>query len=77
MSFNIDNLLDGRDKARGRAEERMVTRLDRLEAKAEKLIGELCREGKPVFYVTTRTGKTREATARYELVDFLIRNQYV
>ena len=51
--------------------------LDKME-KAQTLIGELCREGKTVYYVNIRgnKGKIREG-AQHELIDFLIRNRYV
>ncbi|AKF13611.1 hypothetical protein PHIN3_348 [Sinorhizobium phage phiN3] len=49
---------------------------EKLEARAEQMIGELCRDGCPVYYVMPAGGRYREG-ARVELVDFLIRNNYV
>jgi len=49
--------------------------LDKLDL-AYTMIGELCREGKPIFYVWPIGGRYREGT-QGELADFLIRNRYV
>lgn len=57
-------------------ESRYLDRLDRLERKALPMIGELCRDGRAVFYVCPDGGKYREGT-QTELVNFLIRNKYV
>jgi len=77
MKQSFESFLDGREIRRFKNEARAVARLDRLEEKAEKLVGELCREGRPVFYVVKSNGKIRESASRWELVDFLIRNRYV
>jgi hypothetical protein len=50
-------------------------RMGKREEAAEKLVGELCREGQQVFYVWPQGGKYREGT-RAELIAFLIRNNY-
>lgn len=71
-----------------RADDRYLDKMERADREIEKagMIGELCREGKPVFYINLMnrdgrlTGKTKEATgplAWYELRDYLIRNKYV
>lgn len=71
-----------RERRRFAAEDRLIGKLDRLEPQAEALIGELCREGKTVYYInlTTRTGqytgKTKEGS-RSDLIAYLIRNKYV
>jgi hypothetical protein len=71
------------EKRRFAAEERAVIRMDRQHAECEPLIGQLCREGKTVYYVNIRsktgayTGKTKESASRMELIDYLIRNKYV
>lgn len=57
-------------------ETRFLNRREILEAKAEKMIGEIVREGREVFYIFPEGGKYREGGFS-ELVDFLIRNQYV
>jgi hypothetical protein len=75
--------LDTRELRRLRADDRRLSKLERLESKCAPLIGELCREGGTVYYVnlTDRggrfTGKTKESTSHSELVDYLIRNNYV
>lgn len=45
------------------------------EKRLEPLIGELCREGKTIHYITARGGKVREGS-HAELIDFLVRNGY-
>lgn len=70
------------EKRRFAAEERAYDRLDRQLNEAAALIGELCKEGKQVFYINQRsktgrpTGKIVEGT-RAELINYLIRNHYV
>lgn len=39
------------------------------------MIGELCREGKTVYYVWPQGGKYREGSVS-ELIAFLLRNNY-
>jgi hypothetical protein len=74
--------LDAREARRLKAEDRFLGRLERREAQAERLIGELCREGRAAFYINLRdrsgrlTGKTKEA-APGELIAYLLRNNYV
>ncbi len=58
------------------ADHRYLCKMERLDPKADALIGELCRDGKTVYYVNTVSGKTREGS-RFDLVEFLIRNKYV
>jgi hypothetical protein len=41
-----------------------------------KFIGQLCRDGKTVFYINLRNGKTKEGHPAI-LTDFLFRNGYV
>ena len=77
MRQSDEAYLDGREIRRFKLEERAVERLDRQEAKADPLIGELCREGRTVYYVVQSNGKIRESAVRYELVDFLVRNRYI
>lgn len=80
---SIDELMDGRQLRRMKAEDRFLTRLEKQEAAAEALVGELCREGTTVYYINLKTrdgnftGKTRESASSYELTDYLIRNHYV
>jgi hypothetical protein len=73
----IEHQLQINSNRRVRAEDRY---LDKLDA-AETLIGELCREGKTVYYINIigkngYTGKTREGSYA-DLLGYLIRNGYV
>jgi hypothetical protein len=52
------------------ADDRYLARMDN----AERFIGELCRDGKPVFYAMV--GQYREGTYA-EITEYLIRNRYV
>lgn len=70
--MNIDKHLDASQKRRMAAEHRYLTRLEKREGEASKMIGELS-TGK--FYVWPVGGKYREGTER-ELIDFLLRNKY-
>jgi hypothetical protein len=74
--MNYDALLDARQSRRMHAEHRYLVRLERREAQAQKMIGELMREGKTVYYVAPIGGQYREGSYA-ELVNFLIRNHYV
>lgn len=71
----FDEILDRKNVTRLNRDLVTYERMGKREEQAEKLIGELCREGKPVFYVMPIGGKYREGT-RSELVAFLIRNNY-
>jgi hypothetical protein len=68
-----DNFLDAKLARRCSAESRYLERLERREAKADRMIGELI-SGK--LYVYPIGGKYREGT-RQELIAFLLRNNYV
>lgn len=72
--------LDTRELRRLRAEHRYLCKIERLERKAEPLIGELLRDGATVYYINLtplRAGRVKESTRYYELIDYLIRNKYV
>lgn len=73
---SIEADLDTRQLRRMRSEDRQLKQLEVQEAKAEKMIGELCRNGKTVYYVWFTNSRYREGTFS-ELVQFLIRNHYV
>jgi hypothetical protein len=79
----IEQLLEGRAIRRAKSDDRFLTRLDQRQRDAEPLIGELCRQGVPVFYINIlskdgrMTGKTREFATSYGATDFLLRNNYV
>lgn len=70
---NINAFLDARMARRIVNENRYLARLERKEAAADRMIGELA-DGR--CYVYPVGGKYREG-ARHELVAFLIRNRYV
>lgn len=70
--MNIDQLIDARQSRRMAAQDRYLTRLEKREAAASKMIGELS-SGK--CYVWPQGGKYREGN-RADLIDFLIRNKY-
>jgi hypothetical protein len=67
--------LEARERAIFRSGDRFMDRMERRWKAAEEMIGELCREGRAVFYVFPVGGKYREGS-RSNLVDFLIRNNY-
>lgn len=71
-----EELMEGWQLRRMKADDRWLAKRERQERDAERMIGELCKEGKTVFYVYPVGGKYREGT-RSELIDFLIRNRYV
>lgn len=67
-----DNFLDAIQGRRLASESRYIERLERREAAADRMVGELI-SGK--LYVYPVGGKYREGT-RSELIAFLIRNNY-
>lgn len=71
-----DEWLDAKQKRRMIVEARAIDRLEKKEAAAGRMIGELCRAGKEVLYIYPVGGKYREGTYS-ELVNFLVRNSYV
>jgi hypothetical protein len=73
--MNLYQQLEANHNRRMAAESRFIDRLEKREAKAEKMIGTLIRNGKEVFYVWPEGGKYREGTEG-ELTAFLIRNKY-
>jgi len=74
--MNVEQMLNARESRRFAAEDRFLARREILENEAEKMIGTLIKNGKEVFYVFPVGGKYREG-AKWELIDFLIRNRYV
>lgn len=70
--MNTYQQLEARQARRMAAEDRYLARIEKREAEAERMIGELS-SGK--CYVFPVGGKYREGT-RLELVSFLIRNNY-
>lgn len=73
MGRTIEQQLDTRELRRLRTEHKFLVRIEKREEEAAKLIGELCREGTPVFYTTC--GRYREGS-RVDLIAYLIRNDY-
>lgn len=69
--------LDIRDARRCAEERRYLCRLESLEKKAEPMIGELCREGRAVYYCYPVGGKYFESPYRLDVANYLIRNRYV
>ena len=73
---NIEQFLESRVSRRIKAEDRALTRLEKREARAEKLIGTIVRNGNEVSYIWPQGGKYKEGRY-FELVSFLVRNNYV
>lgn len=74
---SIEQFLEAREKRRFAAEHRYLERQERLEKKAEPMVGELCREGKTVYYCWPPGGKYFEAATEHEVQRYLIRNRWV
>lgn len=72
--LTADERLDARVDARQRRDERAYHRAAAREEAAERQVGELCRDGRQVFYVMPAGGRYREGS-RLELVAYLIRNR--
>ena len=67
--------LEARQARRMAAEARFLEQREKREQAAEQMIGELCRDGKTVYYVSPQGGKYREGSVS-ELIAFLLRNNY-
>lgn len=74
--LQFDELIDAKYTARQKRETKMLTRLEKREAQADKMVGELVRDGKTICYTFPPGGAYREGS-RTELVAFLIRRRYV
>ena len=72
---NIEQFIEARVSRRIKAEDRALTRLERREARAEKMIGTLIRDGKEINYTMPMNGQYREGK-RHDLVAYLIRNNH-
>lgn len=78
MAYDFQKNQDARHSRRLKAEDRYLGRLERKEAEAAKMVGQLNRDGKTVYYIyPTSTNVYRESTQEYDLIQFLIRNKYV
>ena len=78
----MEKMLTGKMNRRIAAEDRYMDRIEKKEAAAETLIGEINKNGKTVSYINQIdrsgrfTGKTIEGS-KMELVQYCIRNNYV
>ena len=73
--MQIERQLEINEARHYRADDRYAAKIDRAHA----LIGELCREGRAVYYINLRPlakGKTKEGDF-VTLSEYLIRNRYV
>jgi hypothetical protein len=75
--MNIYQQLEARQSRRMAAEHRYLCRMEKLEAKAAPMVGELCREGTTVFYCWPAGGRYYESASHTEVVEYLIRNKWV
>jgi hypothetical protein len=82
--MDIDRQIDGNHNRRMANQARINwDRLNRRDAEADALVGELCREGVTIFYINVKTkegrmtGKIREFSSRSEARYYLLRNNYV
>lgn len=81
-SCEMEKMLAGKMSRRIAAEDRYMDRIEKKEAAAETLIGEINKNGKTVSYINQIdrsgrfTGKTIEGS-KMELVRYCIRNNYV
>lgn len=77
MKQDYDSYLEGRQLRRMKAEDRHLRKLEKQEASAESMIGQLVRGCKVVYYIFPVGGRYRESLDQFDLVQFLIRNKYV
>lgn len=79
MSKYIEQLereIESKALRRARSDEKFITQLDRAMKRADKLIGEINRDGQTVYYCWPQGGRYREGS-HFDLSMFLIRNKYV
>lgn len=75
MKYDFERNLEAKQARRMHAEDRYLARMEKREAVAATMIGELCREGRTVFYVYPAGGKYREGSFG-ELIAHLIARRY-
>lgn len=77
--IDIDRQVAGNHNRRMANESRAVDRWERLSAKIERacMIGELCREGKTIFYFFPAGGKYKESASWTEVAEHIIKKGYV
>ena len=79
---SIEQHLNRREAIREAANDRAFDKLELQSSEADILIGELCREGKTVYYINQQnrygrpTGRIVEGSTT-ELFHYLIRNRYI
>jgi len=72
----IERTLDARQNRRIATENRFLANSWHREDQAEGLIKETTHDGRRVYYIILKTGKTKEGY-RAELIRYLLRNKYV
>ncbi len=78
-----DDLMDARDRARSKADDKAYDRMERVYKDAEPLIGNLQGESGLRYYINVRskdgrlTGATKEFPTEGAAVDYLVRNHYI
>ena len=75
--MNLEQQLNANEARRFAAEHRYLCRLEKLEAKAAPMVGELVREGATVYYCWPAGGKYFESASHTAVVDYLTRNKWV
>lgn len=75
--MSIERDLEIRELRRLRADARWIDKMDRRERDAAPMIGELCRDGRTVYYVRPAGGRYRESGSYTDLVGYLARNGYI
>ena len=73
----FEGTLKGYRTSRDARQWQAVMRISKLEDKAAPMVGELCREGKPVFYAYPAGGRYFESASKQEVVSYIIRNGWV
>jgi len=77
MRKTCEELMEGRQIRRMKQEARFLDKLDRQMEHAEEMIGQLCREGKTIYYVFPVGGRYKESTNFIDLFQYLVRNKYI
>ena len=77
MKTNYEARSERIDRLRATTQDRFLARQERLEKKAAPMVGELCREGRTIYYCWPVGGKKFESASHTEVVDCLIRNKWV
>jgi hypothetical protein len=81
--MNADLQTSANHNRRMANEARYLSRIEKLEAQAEAMVGELIRDGRTVYYINLLdragnfTGKVKESASHTALTDYLIRNKYL